>query len=530
MSEGSDPASSVAEAVVEHHSRPSTVWLIPLVAILIGAFLVYRNFADRGPRVTISFESAEGLEAGKTKIKYKDVELGLVDSITLAEDFSHVIVSAELVKSAEGYLTENTRFWVVRARVAAGRVTGLGTLLSGAYIGVDPSTEGKRRREFKGLEVQPVVTSEDLGTLFAMRSTSGGSYQVGSPVYYRHIRVGEVVSSHLSESGDYVEVQAFVQAPHDDRVRTNTRFWNASGLDVSLGAEGVRIDTASVTSLLIGGIAFDTLDTLDTLEDAAEPSKGHVFPLYANRSEALSRTYAIKRRYLLRFEESVGGLSQGAPVVFQGIQIGRVLDVKLEFDPEKTEFQVPVLIEIEPERIGSAELADDDPMPRVRILVERGMRARLKSGNLITGQKEIELAMIKDAEPAQVKTGGRYPEFPTVPTPFDQLTSNVASIVERLNKIPFEDIGANLDQSLARLSATLENTEDLTRKLDEDVMPGITASAQGASELLSPTSTFSTELRRLLLELGQAARSLRLMADYLERHPESLVRGKEEEN
>jgi paraquat-inducible protein B len=528
MSEGPAPAGSggVAEAVVEQRSRPSTVWLIPLVAVLIGAFLVYRNFADRGPTITISFESAEGLEAGKTKIKYKDVELGLVDSITLAEDFSHVIVSAELVKSAEAYLTENTRFWVVRARVAAGRVTGLGTLLSGAYIGIDPSTEGERSHEFKGLETQPVVTSDDLGTLFAMRSTTGGSYQVGSPVYFRSIRVGEVVSSALSESGDYVEVQAFVQAPHDDRVRTSTRFWNASGVDLSLDADGVSIDTESLTSILIGGIAFDTPETL---EDEAAPAKDQVFHVYANRREALSRTYAIKRRFLVSFDESVGGLSRGAPVVFQGIQVGQVLDVKLEFDPETITFRVPVLVEIEPERIGTAEQANEDPGPRLGILVEKGMRARLKTGNLITGKKEIELVMLKDAEPARVKTDGKYPEFPSVPTPFDQLTSNVGSIVDRLNRIPFENIGANLDQSLARLSATLENTEDLTRKLDEDVLPGIAASAQGASDLLNPTSTFSTELQRLLLELGEAARSLRLLADYLERHPESLVRGKEEE-
>jgi len=527
MSEGSDPASSVAEAVVEQHSRPSTVWLIPLVAILIGAFLVYRNFADRGPRVTISFESAEGLEAGKTKIKYKDVELGLVDSITLAEDFSHVIVSAELVKSAEAYLTENTRFWVVRARVAAGRVTGLGTLLSGAYIGVDPSTEGSEERDFTGLEVQPIVTSEDLGTIFAMRSTSGGSYQIGSPVYYRRIRVGEIVSSKLSESGDSVEVQAFVQAPHDDRVKTSTRFWNASGFDVSLDAEGVRVDTASVISLLIGGISFDTSETL---EDASAPPRGHVFPLFRNRQEATSRTYTVKQRFLLSFDESLEGLSEGAPVMFFGIKIGQVLDVKLEFDRDTLEFTLPVLIEIEPERIQRRQELAADPEAQVQALVDRGMRARLKSGNLITGQKEVELVILDDAEPAQARTVGRYLEIPTVPTPFDQLRSNVTDVVARLSKIPFEDIGANLDQSLVRLSATLENTEDLTRKLDEDVMPGITASAQGASELLSPTSTFSTELRRLLLELGQAARSLRLMADYLERHPESLVRGKEEEN
>jgi paraquat-inducible protein B len=361
----------VAEAVVEQRSRPSAVWLIPLVAVLIGAFIVYRTLAERGPTITISFETAEGLEAGKTKIKYKDVEVGLVNSITLAEDLSGVVVSAELVKDAEGYLTENTRFWVVRARITAGRVTGVGTIFSGAYIGMDPSKEGVAQRDFVGLETQPVFTSEDPGRLFVLRSTAGGSYEMGSNVYFRRIPVGEVVSSELAESGDYVTVQIFVRAPHDARVRTDTRFWDASGIDVSLDAEGIRVDTASVASMLIGGISFDTPETLDPGDT---PPRDHVFHLHPNRTEAFSRTYAIKRRFLLHFHQGVGGLSSGAPVVFRGIRIGEVLDVKLEYYADTLEFRVPVLIEIEPERITPREDIPEDPEENVRLLVERGLR------------------------------------------------------------------------------------------------------------------------------------------------------------
>ena len=393
--------SDVAEAVVEKRSRPSAVWLIPVVAVLIGAFLVYRTFADKGPTITISFKAAAGLEAGKTKIRYKDVEIGLVKSIRLTDDFSGVIVTAELVKNAAAYLTENTRFWVVRAQVSAGRVTGLGTLFSGAYIGMEPSTEGKIQRDFVGLEIQPVVTSDDPGRHFLLRSSAGGSFEVGSPVYFRNIQVGEVISSRLPDSGDEVMVQIFVRAPHDKRVRTDTRFWNASGLDLSLDAGGIRVDTASLTSLLIGGISFETPPSF---REGGEPAEDHVFQLYPDRKDAFSEVYTIKRRFRLTFEQSVEGLLAGAPVLFHGIQIGEVLDVKLEFDRQFMKFVVPVLIELEPERVSDREQTLVDPGDTVKTLVGAGLRARLKSGNLLTGAKQIELVMTETPSPWRSKS------------------------------------------------------------------------------------------------------------------------------
>ena len=525
MTEG-PPNAGVAEAVVEKRSRPSAVWLIPVVAALIGAFLVYKTFAERGPTVTIHFKTAAGLEAGKTKIKYKDVDIGLVQSIQLTDDFSGVVVTAELVKNARPYLTENTRFWVVRAQVSAGRVTGLGTLFSGAYIGMEPSTAGERSREFVGLEVQPIVTSDDPGRRFQLRSPTGGTFEIGAPVYFRRIQVGEVISSQLSESGDHVMVQIFVRAPHDKRVSNDTRFWNASGLDFSLDADGIRVDTASFTSLLVGGVSFETAANLE--EGGGEPAADHVFHLYPNRTEAFSETYTVKRNFVLKFEQSVEGLRVGAPVLFQGIRIGKVLDVRLEFKPESLRFVVPVLIELEPERVTPRDQIPEDPADNVKALIEAGLRARLESGNLITGSKQIELVMIENAAPAKAEKVGRFFEIPTVPTPLEALASNLANIVAKLDKLPIEEIGEKLNGSLGRLEATLANVEDLTAKLDAEVMPNVAAVSRDASALLSPNSPVTTELRQLLIELTEAARSLRLMADYLEQHPESLVRGKKE--
>lgn len=536
MSENPPPEEpEVPDVIVEEKtSRFSAIWLIPIVAALIGAFLVYRTLVDRGPIITIHFEAAEGLEAGKTKIRYKDVEIGVVNAIELAEDLSKVIVTAELVKSADAYLTDRTRFWVVRAEVSAGRVSQLGTLLSGVYIGIDPSTEGAPQREFEGLSDAPIVTSEDLGRLFTLRSTQGGSFDAGAPVLYRKIQVGEIVSSKLDDAGENVDVEVFVRAPHDERVRSNTRFWNASGIDVTVDAEGLRVDTESLTSILIGGIAFDTPATL---EPGQEAPKDHVFPLHANRAEANERKYSLTQRFQLNLEQSVDGLHAGAPVVFQGIPVGQVLDVKLQLDRETLEFTVPVLIEIEPQRVGSpsSDTAEDvevpaDPNAAMGALVVAGLRARLKTGNLITGQKVIELVMQKDAAPAELVLGGRYPILPTIPTPFDELTSNVAKIVERVGKLPIEAIGKNLDQSLQRLAATLQSVETLTGRLDEEVVPNLAAVSRDASELLKPSSTVTTEVRQLLVQLNGAVQSLGLLADYLERHPEALIRGKEDEN
>ncbi len=490
------------EAVVEEKSRISIVWLIPLVAVLIGAFLGYRAITERGPTITIRFETGEGLQAGKTKVRYKDIEVGSVTSVVLADDLSGVVVRAEMNKEAGQYLTETTRFWVVRATVTAGQVSGLGTLFSGAYIGMDPSREGKRMHTFRGLEVPPVVTHDQAGAHFALRSENLGSFNIGAPVYYRKIRVGQVVAYELDESGQHVTVKVFVRAPHDKRVSRNTRFWDASGLDVSLGAEGVRVDSPSIVSMIIGGVAFDTTPGMDAGEEAGEDQ---VFRLYANRQASLERTYRESTFYLAYFDGSVQGLVAGSPVMFRGIRIGEVVDLKLVYDAENVAFRIPVLMKLQPERIevGAEEVRGDRPLVA---LVKRGLRAQLESASLLTGQLQIEFDIHPDADPAQVDFSGPYPAIPTLPRPLDQLATGIAAIVDKLEELPIEEIGQELNKSLKALSSTLDS----------------------ADALLDPDGPTRRELNRAIAELAQAARSARLLADYLEQHPEALVRGKEQ--
>ena len=537
---GSRNPSSTPEAIVRTKKgfSFSIVWLVPVVAALIGGWLVYKAFSEKGPTITITFETAEGLEAGKTKIKYKDVEVGQVESIDLVKDLSHVIVTAELNKGATPYLTENTRFWVVRARVAAGGVSGLGTIFSGAYIGIDPGKPGKQARSFKGLEIPPVITTGLPGAHFMLEAETLGSLDIGSPVYYRQIKVGQVVAYDLEKEGKAVDIKIFIHAPHHQVVHQNTRFWNASGLDVAVDASGIRVNTESFVTLMVGGIAFDTPTNLEPGTPAEE---GAIFKLYESREKIFEKAYAERKPWLLHFDGSVRGLAVGAPVELQGIKIGEVTDITLEFDQQKMAFRIPVLVEVEPERIKFiARETEPSPLDRKRgmnILVEKGLRVQLKTGSLLTGQLLVSLDMYPDAPPAKINWDGRYPELPTIPTPMEEITRSVTRIVEKFEKLPLEQIGKDLRDTMAHLSKTSDDLQKLVQYLDSRVVPAANATLEQTQKtlikvdrLLNADSPTGHELKRALGELADAARNISILMDYLERHPESVVFGKEKGN
>ena len=527
----------------------SIVWLVPLVALAIGGWLVYKAVSEKGPVVTITFKSADGLEAGKTKIKYKDVELGLVNSIVLSKDLSQVIVTAELVKQAENFISQNTRFWVVRARVAAGGVSGLGTLFSGAYIELDPGKPGTPATHFEGLEVPPVVTTDLPGSHFVLRASSLGSLNIGAPIYFRRIEVGQVVSYKLDEDGQAVTVKVFVHDPHHQLVRKNTRFWSASGLDVAIGADGIRVDTESFVTLMIGGIAFDTPPNQEPGEPAEE---NDVFDLYKNRESMSEKIYARKNKWLLHFDSGVRGLKAGAPVELQGIQMGQVLDVNLEFDVDKEAFKIPVLIEIEPDRVkASGQLPKGAEGQKIMdFLVEKGLRAQLKTGSLITGQLLVAIDMYPEAPPAKINWEGRYPELPTVPTAREEMTTSLTQLLNKFEKLPIEQIGndlrdtvagakqlinsPDLQKSITALNETLGQAQKFVAALNTGVAPEMKTAVSNLNSALiqaqkltkSLNSNVAPQLDRTLKELQAAARSIKVWAAYLERNPEALIRGK----
>jgi paraquat-inducible protein B len=512
------PTKGVAEAVVSTRGLPSVVWLVPIIAALVGGYVAYRAYSERGPAITIRLESAEGLEAGKTEIKYKDVAVGLVESIVLEPDLSGVVAHARMSKGAEHWLHEDTRFWVVKPRVAGGQVSGISTLLSGSYIGVDPVTEGASKREFVALKEPPLVAVKEAGRYYTLWSDRTGAVAVGAPVYFRGIAVGQVISSELDPTGDAVTTRIFVRAPYDQRVYVGSRFWNAGGFEASLSADGVKLEMQSVVSLLIGGIAFDAPQGASVEQAAAEKA----FPLYENRTAAYERQYTHAIAWLLKFDQSVRGLKVGAPVEFRGIPIGQVTDIRIDFDRATQQFMIPVTIAVEPERFTQGEATPEERRIAVDKLVAAGFRAQLKSGSLLTGALFVSLDFFPNAKPAQVAWDEPVPEFPTTPTPIEEITANLTRLAERLGKIPVEQIGADLNASLKSLRTTLTKSENLG--------PALTDTLEQTRRTLAsvgPDSTVNTELRRALLELSDAARALGLAADQIQTQPDSLLFGKE---
>ncbi|WP_297324901.1 MlaD family protein [Nitrosomonas sp.] len=525
-------------ASLETRNGISIVWLIPLVALLVGAWLAYKTWSETGPTITISFKTAEGLEAGKTKIKYKNVEIGQIQSIELSDDLSHVIVTAELVRDAKHYLTESTRFWVVRARIAAGEVSGLSTLLSGAYIGIDPGKEGDDAKHFVGLETPPALTDYAPGSHFFLRADNLSSLDVGSPIYYRMIKVGQVIGYRFAVDGQSVEIDVFIHSPHDKQVNSSTRFWNASGLEMSLDANGVHISTESLVTVMMGGIAFETPKKLGEAEPVA---KDYEFVLFKNREATMRESHAFQIEYVLHFSGSVRGLSLGAPVEFRGIKVGEVIGINMEFNAQSNDIMIPVTIEFIPERMifkgvpNQIEFIRDHHKRVMNDFVNRGMRAQLKTGNYMTGQLFVDLDFITDAPTASINWEKAPPVFPTTPTPFEEISTTLASLVKKLKKLPLEKIGSQFQESVITLTSTMQETERLVQTLNTFVTPAITATLDQTRKTLATMeqtiqseSSTQHDLQDVLDELSKAARSIRMMADYLERHPEALIHGKRE--
>ncbi|RQO35895.1 mammalian cell entry protein [Herminiimonas sp. KBW02] len=532
------PAPSVAR---RRDWLPSLVWFIPIIAALVGITLVVHILMQRGPEIELSFKTAEGLEAGKTAVKYKDVQIGIVEGLRLSRDRSHVRVKVQLNKDASAFTAKDTRYWVVRPRLDTSGISGLGTLLSGAYIGVDAGSEEETSDEFVGLEAPPIVTRDASGRQFLLHAKDVGSLDVGSPVYFRRVKVGQVAAYELDGDGKGVTLRVFVNAPYEKFVEANTRFWHASGLDMQVSASGLTLRTQSLATILLGGIAFGTPD-LGTPAATPPALENTVFALAEDEVAAMKQKDGSAETMLLFFNQSLRGLSPGAPVDFRGVVIGEVKSIGVEFDRDEREFRMPVLIQIYPDRLrrpvpGEGKESAQAQKQRLQFLVNKGLRAQLRPGNLLTGQVYVALDFFPKVPAVKVDLSKTPFELPTVPNSLDELQAQIQEIASKLNKVPFEQIGKDLRTSLATLNKTLVSAEELTRTLNNDVSPEITAAMKdarktinSAEQTLSQDSPLQQDMREAMREITRAAGSVRVLTDYLERHPESLLRGKPEEN
>lgn len=529
-----DDGIAAPEVVRKKERRIGWIWLVPVLAALIALSLVLRTWMQEGPEVSISFETAEGLEVGKTQVRYKDVVVGIVQGIHFNADRSKVIVEAQLSKSAAGLAAEGTNFWVVRPRLGLNGVSGLGTLLSGAYIDVDaPNAAGAApaatKFDFVGLETPPAVTHDRSGKRFVLKARDLGSLDIGSPVYFRRINVGRVIGYSLDESGDSVNVEVFVDAPNDRFVSMGTRFWNASGIDLQVDTNGLKLHTQSLMSLALGGVAFAPVN----LNETEVAKSGTTFELYASESEAKANPDGDPFPIRMRFDQSIRGLAVGATVDFQGITLGEVTKISIDFDNENKRFFAVVDAHLYPERLGPvyhrmqarAESDGDAGGRLIASMIKYGLRGQLRTANLLTGQLYIVLENFPKAEPVDFKMTDPV-IIPTVPGNLEQLQQQLTNIVDKIDKIPFEQIGSDL-------RATLSSTSSLLKNLDKSVAPDLRETLRAArksletiNELLARDGSLPANAERAMSELGRAARSLRNLAEYLQVHPEALIRGR----
>ena len=541
---------------IRHRSGFSLIWLVPLVVALVAGWLVYSTLSAQGPMISVAFRTAEGIEAGKTKVRYKNIEVGLVQAVRFSDDFSHVILDVQMGKDTQSFLGRGAKFWVVRPQLSLRGVTGLNTLVSGAYIEIEPG-QGSQQAHFDGLEKPPVVKAEESGVRVTLLAKDLGSLGSGSPVYYRGIVAGEVLGHELGNDQKSVLIYAFLRAPFDKLVRSNSRFWNVSGVDVDISSEGLSVRTESVETVVFGGLAFETPDT-------PEPKKADlndvIFTVYENRDSVAEDDFTQRIRFVLFFDGSVRGLNIGAPVEFKGIKIGQVTDVRLEFDPRDTSFRIPVLIEIEPQRvIAQGATNTSSPYAMLSTLVERGLRARLQTGSLLTGQLFVELDMHPNTAIKLVDAGAPYPELPTIPASLAEIERSVRSFLAKLEKLDLESISTEfvstmrstkeligsdeVSTTMADLRTAVGSLRRILGKVDRRVEPLAKNVSQAAvagrnalnklqvtldlvNEVLKSDSPLQYRAIEMAEELTETARSVRTFVDLLERNPDAVLFGK----
>lgn len=515
----------------------SPVWAIPVIAALIGLSLAAQTLWRRGPTITVTFASAEGIEPAKTKVKYKNVDIGDVTGVTLSPDRTRVVATIDLVKDAAPFAVADSRFWVVRPRLAGSGVSGLGTLLSGAYIGVDAGHSDARRTDFIGEEDPPVAPSDVPGRRFVLHAEDIGSLDIGSPVFFRRIQVGHVESFRLEPDGHRIILGIFVKSPYDRFVAADSRFWHASGVDLRMDAEGLKLETQSLATILLGGVAFESPANAGSADAAAEGTR---FTLAENRPEALKSPDGAPETFVLRFQQSIRGLSVGAPVDFRGVEVGRVRSLSVQYDPVTGDFTAPVLVDVHPQRLGNVGDAFDDTPREHRLaalsdLVRRGLRAQLRSGNLLTGQLYVALDIFPQAAEAPFDPQRNPLELPTIPGDLQEMQQQVQSILRKLEALPFDTLGQDAHRTMVALETALGPLGDLARRADRETLPEVRHTLRNlrqtldvAQGTLAGDSPLQQEIRQALRGFTETVRSIRVLADGLDRNPEALLRGKRE--
>ena len=521
--------------VVENRKRRiSGIWVVPLVAVVLGLWLAVDAYLKQGPTITLYFSDAAGLEADKTLVKVRSVTVGTVTSVELADDLNGVVVTAELTPQARALLKEDTQFWVVRAEVRGASVTGIGTLLSGAYIEISPG-EGRqtRQREFEGLDRRPVSPVGTPGKRLKLVSESSGSVSVGSPILYRGYRVGTVESIELQVEDQRVVYSVFVDAPYDALVSSNTRFWNASGISAELSTEGIKVSIGSLQSALMGGVSFDLPRNSGVGSDVEQDT---TFRLYPDESSIHQNPFRNSKEYVVSFKQSLRGLNPGAPVNYRGIRIGSVVRIMLadltrnpNADTGESGQAIPVLIRLEPGRLAIEDTFQGIEImgESVAISVQNGLRATLESGNLLTGARLIELDVYETETAAELGEFLGYPTIPSISGGLAHIQVQISQLLDKLNGLPVEGVLERAESAIGELEGTLKAVRRFAESEGLQTLPSnVQRTLDELNEVLESFdshSEFQQELIRTIEELKSALQNVDAFTEQLSDKPNSLI-------
>lgn len=546
------------QAQIKQKKLTNWLWLLPIAALGVGLWLAYNRLSTTGPEISIVFKSAEGLNAGNTKLRYKELDVGTVTDVVLSDDLSHVIVQAQMLNTAVPLLREDTQFWVVKPQISASGVSGLETILSGSYIAIDPGKSDSKARKFTGLEDIPLVTPSEPGLRIRLVTENAAGINVGTPLYYRGIKVGQVEQIKFDTDFSHLNLTVFIRAPYDALISTNTKFYNIGGFSFDVSTSGINLELNSLETLVLGGITFTTPASFIT--DSNKVDNNSVFTLYHSEKDSKTLNTFNKEYYVIYFDDSTRGLTSGRPVVLNGIKIGEVIDVRLLYDEAINQTVVPVLVEIQPDLIDTA---DHEPAENlIAQMVANGLQASIETANLITGQKMIALALYSDdIQTIKDDDYSSYQVLPSRSTGLSKLTEDIGEIITTVKELPLDklfvqasvaagkaansmqslndifdspeisNIGQSIQSSINKFNGTMNSLQNLSKTTQQVLnelskqLKQVTTQLERTLYGLSPESSMYYTIQDTLETLKRTAKSVDSITTLLNQKPNALIFG-----
>ncbi|NOH63115.1 intermembrane transport protein PqiB [Vibrio sp. RE88] len=530
-----------SQADVERESNVSAIWLIPLIALAIGIWMLYQFVESQGPEIKLIMSDAAGIEVGKTEIKSLNVSVGVVTSVKFGESYDHIEVTAQMTKDAERMLHSDTLFWVVEPRIGKEGISGLETLLSGSYIQIQPGESQIDQDEFVVLDTPPVAPPHAKGIRVVLSHPLAGKLDIGDPVIYQGFTAGRVEKVEVDIEKKSAKYQLFIFEPFDELVKTDSRFWLNSGVDLRLDAQGFNVRIDSIEALIGGGVSFDVLDRSKPSQTVT--TQNQEFTLYEDFQSVKEDQFDRSIEFIVMFDETLRGLTQGASVEFRGLKIGSVSKVPLRGVSIKDGFdipKIPVLIKLEPQRVfeDSDNLSDEQLMQQIQMEFQKGLRARLSAGSLLTGALFIDVDYDEQAIEYEPSMFDHYPVFPDSPSELAEIQASIATMLNKVNELPLNETVVTLNRSLSQLETSLSSAqkvmdavEAIVAQRDAQALPEELKDSldklQNTLDGFSANSTVYQNLDKALIELENTMKELQPVLQQINVKPNSLVFGED---